>query len=56
MISFQKLASVSLAILSGLMAYTFCFTLNEQAFGGYLPFLILTMAPVLGHALGRIDE
>lgn len=35
------------------ISYILCYTVNDQALGGHLPFLMLVTGPLLGVALGR---
>ena len=47
--------AMSYAVVVGIFAYVFCFTLNEGALGGFLPFAFITCAPLICTAIGYLS-
>ena len=42
------------SVVIGIFAYTFSFTLNEGALGGYFPFGSIAAAPIISALLGYL--
>jgi hypothetical protein len=52
----KEMAAIAITLMTCVLAsvaYIFCFTTNDQALGGFLPFLVIVVTPGLCYALGR---